>query len=145
MAQGPSLTKEPAGAYGWTMVRFLAAALIAGSAAFAADATTVPVTFNKDVLPILQKNCQGCHRPGEIGPMSFLTYESTRPWAKAMKAAVVSKKMPLWFADPKYGHFANERRLSDRDLQKIVAWVDAGALEGAAKDKPPPIEWTEGW
>src|ERR1700674_5797017 len=102
-------------------------------------------TFNKDILPILQTNCQSCHRPGEIGPMSFLTYESTRPWAKAMKAAVASRKMPPWFADPKYGHFANERRLSDRDLQKIVAWVDAGAPEGAAKDKPAPIEWTEGW
>jgi hypothetical protein len=74
------------------MVRCLAAALIVGGAAFAADATTAPVTFNKDVLPILQKNCQGCHRPGEIGPMSFLTFESTRPWARVMKAAVVTRK-----------------------------------------------------
>jgi len=62
-----------------------------------------------------------------------------------MKAAVATRKMPPWFADPKYGHFANERRLSDGDLQKIVAWADAGAPEGAAKDKPASIEWTEGW
>ena len=71
------------------------------------------VTFNKDVLPILQKNCQSCHRPGEIAPMSFLTYKDTRPWARAMKTAVVSRQMPPWFADPAYGHFANDKRLSD--------------------------------
>ena len=64
--------------------------------AFAAESAT----FNKDVLPILQKNCQSCHRPGQIAPMSLLTYENVRPWAKAMKVAVVSRKMPPWFADP---------------------------------------------
>src|SRR4051812_25496177 len=70
------------------------------------------VTFNKDVLPILQRDCQSCHRPGQVAPMSFLSYESVRPWAKAMKAAVLSKKMPPWFADPQFGHFKNERSLS---------------------------------
>ena len=69
------------------------------------------VTFNKDVLPILQRNCQACHRPGNIAPMSFLSYETTRPWAKAMKTAVVTRKMPPWFADPQYGHFSNDRSL----------------------------------
>src|SRR5262245_48531275 len=69
------------------------------------------VTFNKDVLPILQQNCQTCHRPGNIAPMSFLTYETTRPWAKAMKTAVITRKMPPWFADPQYGHFSNDRSL----------------------------------
>src|SRR4051812_26916797 len=69
-----------------------------------------PVTFNKDVSPILQKNCQTCHRPGEIAPMSFLTYKDARPWAKAMKQAVVNRQMPPWGADPGYGHFANDRR-----------------------------------
>src|SRR3954467_10488850 len=77
------------------------------------------VTYNKDVLPILQKNCQTCHRPGEIAPMSFLTYKDTRPWAKAMKAAVVNRQMPPWFADPNYGHFANDKRLSDGDIKTI--------------------------
>ena len=71
------------------------------------------VTFNKDVLPILQKNCQVCHRPGEIAPMSFMTYGDTRPWAKAMKTAVIARQMPPWFADPGYGHFKNDRRLSE--------------------------------
>src|SRR5262245_23719203 len=81
------------------------------------------VTFHKDVLPILQENCQTCHRPGEIAPMSFLTYNDTRPWAKAIKAAVISRKMPPWFADPAYGHFANDRMLSDAAVKTLVAWT----------------------
>ena len=107
--------------------------------------TTTTATFNKDVLPILQKNCQTCHRPGEIAPMSFLTYKDARPWAKAMKTAVVSRKMPPWFADPAYGHFANDRRLSDADIKTLVAWADGGAPEGDAKDKPAPVKFPEGW
>jgi len=70
-------------------------------------------TFNKDVLPILQKNCQSCHRPGQVAPMPFLTYQETRPWAKAMKTAVATRKMPPWFADPQYGHFLNNRALKE--------------------------------
>jgi hypothetical protein len=103
------------------------------------------VTFNRDVLPILQKNCQTCHRPGEIGPMSFLTYESTRPWAKAIKVAVIDRKMPPWFADPNYGHFKHDRRLSDTDLRTLSEWADNGAPEGDAKDKPAPISFPDGW
>ena len=124
--------------------RCLIAGLIAVTVASAAAIPATP-TFNKDVLPVLQKNCQTCHRPGEIGPMSFLTFDSTRPWAKSIRAAVLSKKMPPWFADPKYGHFANERTLSDADIAKIVAWVDAGAPEGDAKDKPAAVQWPDGW
>src|SRR4051794_30753285 len=81
------------------------------------DSRPGTVTFNKQVLPILQKNCQTCHRPGEIAPMSFLTYTDTRPWAKAMKEAVVNRQMPPWFADPGYGHFANDRRLSEAEIK----------------------------
>src|ERR1051325_8295412 len=84
--------------------------LCAVSSAAAADTPT----FYKDVLPILQKNCQTCHRPGEVAPMSLITYEQSRPWAKAIKTAVTSKKMPPWFADPDFGHFANDRRLAAR-------------------------------
>jgi hypothetical protein len=116
--------------------------LILTSTVFAADRA---VTFNKDVLPILQSNCQVCHRPGEIGPMPFLTYESTRPWAKAIKVAVASKKMPPWFADPKYGHFTNERHLSDADIATLAAWANNGAPEGEAKDKPAPVAFRDGW
>ena len=102
------------------------------------------VTFTKDVLPILQNNCQTCHRPGEIAPMSFLTYKDTRPWAKAIKSAVVSRQMPPWFADPSYGHFANDRTLSDRDIKTLIAWADNGTLEGDAKDAPAPRAFHEG-
>src|SRR6185369_3528498 len=103
------------------------------------------VTFNKHVLPILQKNCQTCHRPGEIAPMSFLTYPDVRPWAKAIKTAVVRRQMPPWFADPGYGHFANDKRLTDAEIATISAWADSGAVEGAAHDKPAPIAFHDGW
>lgn len=115
-------------------------------AALSAAASTTPqVTFYKDVMPVLQRNCQGCHRPGEAAPMSFLTYESTRPWAKAIKSAVVTKKMPPWFADPNHGKFANDRSLSAADLNALVAWADGGAVAGNPKDAPKPLEFAEGW
>jgi hypothetical protein len=102
-------------------------------------------TFYKDVLPVLQANCQSCHRPGEVAPMSLLTYESSRPYAKAIKNAILKKQMPPWFADPGFGHFANERRLSDHDIQTITAWVDAGAPAGDPKDGPAPLTFENGW
>ena len=103
------------------------------------------VTFNKDVLPILQQKCQVCHRPGEIGPMPLTTYQSTRPWARAIKTAVAAKAMPPWFADPRYGHFANEKRLTDQEIATITSWVDSGAPEGDGKDTPAPVTFREGW
>ena len=109
-------------------------------------AAAAPVTFNRDVLPVLQKNCQSCHRPGQIAPMSFLSYESTRPWAKAMKVAVVTKKMPPWFADAQFSHFANDRSLKQSDIDILAQWVDSGAPEGDAKDAPAPVKWpADGW
>src|SRR5882762_9491602 len=97
------------------------------------------ITFHKDVLPILQKNCQSCHRPGQISPFSMLSYKEARPWAKAIKAAVASRTMPPWLADPKYGHFDNDRSLRKSDVDTLVAWVDSGAAEGDPKDAPAPI------
>lgn len=102
-------------------------------------------TFYKDVLPILQANCQACHRPGEIAPMPLLTYEQTRPWARAIRTATVARQMPPWFAAPGYGHFANERRLSSRDIDTLTAWVDAGAPGGDERDAPPPVAFNDGW
>src|SRR5580704_14986386 len=128
------------------MLRFLVASLIAGAMALAADAVSpAPVTFNKDVLPILQKNCLSCHRPGQVAPMSFLTYQSTRAWAKAMKAAVTTRKMPPWNADPHYGPYLNDRSLGQNEIDTIVQWADSGALEGDSKDAPPPVQWADGW
>src|SRR5437764_826218 len=73
-------------------------------------------TFAKDVAPILQQNCQSCHRPGEAAPFSLLTYEEARPWVKAIKAAVLEKKMPPWFADPQFGKFSNQPSLSRKEV-----------------------------
>ena len=94
---------------------------------------------------MLQKNCQGCHRPGEAAPFSLLTYEQARPWAKAMKEAVRLKKMPPWFADPHYGKFSNERSLAQKDANILAAWADAGAPQGVPKDLPPALHFVDGW
>jgi mono/diheme cytochrome c family protein len=135
-----------------SLKRVVVAGLIVGVAAFAASVRTVaqektaaPVTFTKDVLPILQRNCQTCHRPGEIAPMSFLTYADTKPWAKAIKAATITRQMPPWFADPAYGHFANDRSLKDAEIKTLAAWADTGAVEGNAKDAPAPRVFHDGW
>jgi hypothetical protein len=103
------------------------------------------VTFTKNVAVILQKNCQGCHRPGEPAPMPLLTYRQARPWAKAIKEAVLLKKMPPWFADPHYGEFRNDRSLSKADIDTLAAWADAGAPEGDPKELPPPVAFIDGW
>jgi hypothetical protein len=110
-------------------------------------AATVPqeVTFFKDVLPILQKNCQGCHRPGEAAPMSFMTYQDARPWAKAIREAVLLKKMPPWFADPHYGKFSNDRSLKQSEIAILVAWAEGGAKPGDERDAPPPMTFVSGW
>jgi mono/diheme cytochrome c family protein len=126
------------------MLRWFLATWAAGVCALAADPST-PVTFAKNVLPILQKNCQLCHRPGQVAPMSFLSYESTRPWAKAIRAAVLSRKMPPWPADPQFGRFLNDPTLTQSEIDTLVAWVDGGAAEGDAKDNPHPVAWAEGW
>jgi hypothetical protein len=120
-----------------------AAAMVAAVAAVAADSPTV--TFHKDVEPILQRNCQTCHRPGQVAPMSFLDYQNARPWARAMKAAVQGRKMPPWFADPQYGPYLNDRSLKQSEIDTIAKWVDAGAPEGNPDDAPPPLRWPEGW
>ena len=102
-------------------------------------------TFYKDVLPVLQRNCQSCHRPGEIAPMPFLDYESTSTFASLIKAAVLNRTMPPWFADPRYGKFANNRNLAEADLKTLVAWVDAGEPAGDPKDAPAPMKWMAAW
>jgi hypothetical protein len=108
-------------------------------------ATAPQVTFYRDVLPVLRKNCQRCHRPGEAAPMSFLTYKDTRPWAKAMREAVLLKKMPPWYADPQIGSFLNDRSLMKQEIDTLVAWAESGALEGDPKDAPTPASFPEGW
>src|SRR5205807_2041267 len=128
------------------MMRMLVAVLSLCMAAMAADTPSTSVTFNKDVLPILQNNCQSCHRPNQIAPMPFLTYQDVRPWAQAIKSAVLTRKMPPWFADPRYGHFSNERKLSESEIKMLARWADTGAAEGNANDKPALKAFPmEGW
>ena len=102
-------------------------------------------TFNKDVLPLLQKQCQECHRPNSIAPMSFMTYKDTRPYARAIEKAVVARTMPPWFADPSVGHFKNMKLLTDAEIETISTWAKSGAPEGDPKDKPAPVEFADGW
>ncbi len=120
---------------------------LASAWAVAAMAATnaPPVTFSKHVAPILQKSCQECHRPGEAAPMSLLTYQEVRPWAKAVREAVLMKRMPPWFADPHHGRWSNDRSLPQSDIDTLVAWADGGAREGNPRDLPPPRKFVEGW
>jgi len=103
------------------------------------------VTFYRDVLPILQNRCQECHRQGQMAPMEFSTYQQTRPWAKAIRQAVATRKMPPWFADPCCGKFANDRSLSAAQRDTLVRWADSGAQQGRESDAPPVKVWTAGW
>jgi mono/diheme cytochrome c family protein len=115
-----------------------------GALATAAGPTT-NVTFTKDVAPILYNRCVECHRPGEIAPMSLLTYKDVRPWARSIRERVVERSMPPWSADPKYGHWANDPRLSEQEISTIVEWVNSGAPKGEDKDLPPMPRFTDGW
>ncbi len=103
------------------------------------------VTFTKDVAPILYKNCTECHRPSMFAPMSLITYDETRPWARAIKQRVVKREMPPWSADPAHGEFKNDPRLSQKDIDTITAWVDAGAPKGNDRDLPAAPTYAEGW
>jgi len=103
------------------------------------------VSFTKDVAPIFYARCADCHRPGEVAPMSLLTYAEARPWARAIKEKVVSRVMPPWLADPAYGHFENDRRLTDKEIETISAWVDGGAAKGNDSDLPPLPKFEPGW
>src|SRR5438105_3166682 len=91
------------------------------------SAAAKDVTFYADVLPVLQKNCQECHRPGEAAPMAFLTYKDTRPWAAAIRQVTALGKMPPWHADPAHGSFSNDRRLTDQEVQIFDTWAKSGA------------------
>ena len=102
-------------------------------------------TFNKDVAPIFYSRCVECHRAGEVAPMSLLSYSEARPWAKSIREAVLKHAMPPWLAHPRFGHFSNDRHLSQAEIDTIVAWVDAGAPEGNAEDLPVAPHFEDGW
>jgi mono/diheme cytochrome c family protein len=109
------------------------------------DVAATGPTYSHDVAPILYKNCTACHRPGEIGPMSLLSYKDARPWAKSIASRVAAGTMPPWHADPATGEFQNDRRLTDAEKDTIARWVAAGAPEGDPKDLPAPPHYADGW
>jgi hypothetical protein len=136
------------------MTRALAAAALAfwltaaaqtGPAAPPAPGQVASVTFNRDVAPILYARCTECHRRGQIAPMSLMTYEEARPWARSIRRMVVEHRMPPWFADPHFGTFSNDSSLSDREVDLVTRWVDGGAPQGDPADRPALPMYDEGW
>ena len=111
----------------------------------AQPASTATLTFSKDVAPILQRSCQNCHRPGAIAPMSLLTYQDARPWARSIKQKVASREMPPWYIDRHIGitKFKGDPSLTDAEIAIIAKWVDQGAPAGNASDMPAPREFAE--
>lgn len=124
-------------------VALVGVATTVGVSAQTRTASTDTPTFAKDVAPILQRSCQRCHRPGSIGPMALLTYDNARPWARSIKAQVSSREMPPWHIDRTIGvqKFMDDPSLTDKEIDTIVKWVDAGAPQGNPADMPPPIQW----
>jgi hypothetical protein len=123
----------------------LVAAVRVGAQAPVAGSSAQAPTFSKDVAPIFYKNCTNCHRPGEIAPMSLLTYSDARPWAKSIATRVARGAMPPWHADPAHGEFLNDRRLSDAEKDTVARWVAAGAPEGDAAELPAQPTYADGW
>jgi hypothetical protein len=117
-------------------------------ALFGADSSR-PVTFAKDIAPIFQDKCEGCHRAGSMAPMSLVTYQEVRPWVKSIRERVITRNMPPWHLDKTVGiqHFANDCSLSDAQMNTIVRWADSGAPLGDTKDLPPAKQWStdDGW
>jgi hypothetical protein len=127
------------------MNKSILVALVTVASTGSAAAQSAAPTFSKDVAPILYKNCTSCHRSGEIAPMSLLTFKDARPWVKSISTRVSNGTMPPWHADPAYGEYLNDRRLSAAEKDTILAWVNAGAPEGDAQDLPAPPKYAEGW
>jgi peroxiredoxin/mono/diheme cytochrome c family protein len=108
-------------------------------------ASAAKITYTNQIARVFQKNCQECHRPGEIGPFSLLTYRQAKGWADMIQETVRDGRMPPWYADPHFGKFANDRRLSKEDKATLLAWIDQGCPKGEDKDLPAPKQWHEGW
>jgi mono/diheme cytochrome c family protein len=123
----------------------LCAALIASAAAWAATTGATAPTYSREIARILNNRCVECHRAGEVAPMALTSYKEVRPWAKAIREQVATRSMPPWLADPAYGAFKNDRRLTQQEIDAISAWVAAGAPEGDPKDLPPPPQFESGW
>src|SRR5918993_293645 len=144
---------------GITTAAFVASLLFSASPVTHAQSATAKAvalqtsdapTFTKDVLPIMQRSCQTCHRPGTPAPMSLMTFAEVRPWARSIKTKVTTREMPPWHIDRSIGEYANDPSLSDAEVALIAEWVDKGAPQGNVADAPPAkvfpanTEWTYG-
>ncbi len=103
------------------------------------------ITYNRHIAPIFARQCVDCHRPGQIGPFSLVDYQDALAWGDTVRERVAEGVMPPWHADPAFGHFANERRLSDREKQQIYDWVEQGMAEGDPAERPPATRFADGW
>lgn len=126
----------------WKLAGAVAFAIIAclslvGVTADSKEGRATP-TFTKNILPILQKSCQDCHRPGGMAPMSLVTYEESRPWARSIKEKVVTRYMPPWHIDRTVGEYYPDPSLSDEEIAAVASWVDGGAMKGNPADAPAP-------
>jgi len=110
-----------------------------------AEGPAAAPTFAKDVAPILYNSCVSCHRPGEVAPMSLISYEDVRPWAKSIRVKVSNREMPPWGANPHFGTFKDDRSLTDDQIATIAKWVDSGAPKGSDADLPPVPTFAGGW
>jgi hypothetical protein len=110
-----------------------------------AFAQTSTPSFGKDIAPILYSRCVMCHRPGEVAPMSLMSYDEVRPWVRAIKNKVVARQMPPWYAEGEPGRWRNDRRLDQAEIDKITGWVDAGAPRGDDTAMPAPPQLAQGW
>src|SRR5262245_52311773 len=118
----------------------LAAALASG------ETTTAPPTYSRDVAPILQRRCQGCHRPGQVGPFSLLSFDDARGRAKMIATVLGQGAMPPWNADKRFdGVFVNQRSLSEGEKKTLLDWIAAGTPRGNPSEDPAPRTWPEGW
>jgi mono/diheme cytochrome c family protein len=130
---------------------YLLAAALGGTGALAGDpprvggAASKEITYSRQVARIIQRRCQSCHHPDAVAPFALTTYEQAKTWSKTIRQVVATRRMPPWHADPRYGHFTNDRSLTQAEIDTLVSWVDHGAPQGSKRDLPPPASFPTGW
>jgi len=108
-------------------------------------ASLTSVTYAKQISRILQRRCEECHRAGEVAPFTLQSYDDAVEHSAMMKEVVLQRRMPPWHADPRYGHFSNDRRMEQEEIDQLLAWIDAGTPLGDKQELPAPHQWTTGW
>lgn len=109
------------------------------------NAKNEEITYSRHIAKLLQEKCQDCHHPGTAAPFALMNYEDAVNWSAMIREVIVQRRMPPWHADPRYGHFSEERRLSDDEIDTVVSWIEAGTPEGNPADAPANPEYPDGW